>query len=81
MNIDHMEITTILLEICNYTSIYYLNHSQNNSKASYVAECSTNKHCKVSNTVVYMDICNSNFRLIQIFLMDFKIRFKWTTLY
>ena len=28
-----------------------------------------------------MDLCNSNFRLIQIFLMDFEIRFKWTTLY
>ena len=66
MNIDHMEITTILLEICNYTSIYYLNHSQNNSKASYVAECSTNKHCRV---------------IYQIFLMDFEIQFTWTTLY
>ena len=28
-----------------------------------------------------MDLYNSNFRLIQIFLMDFEIRFMWTTLY
>ena len=47
-----------------------------------MAECSTNKRCRVSRCiVVYMDLCNSNFRLIQIFFMDFEIRFKWTTLY
>ena len=28
-----------------------------------------------------MDLCNSNFRLIQIFLMGFEIQIKWTTLY
>ena len=28
-----------------------------------------------------MDLCNSNFRLIQIFFMDFEIQFMWTTLY
>ena len=35
------------------------------------------------NTVVYMymDLYNSNCRLIQIVLMDFDIRFKWTTLF
>ena len=29
--------------------------------------------------VTYMDHCNSNFPLIQIFFMDFEIRYMWTT--
>ena len=67
----YIQITCRLLQSCLRYETMSISQLNNNSKASYVVECSIKKHRRVSKyyslPVVYMDHCNSNFHSIYIF--------------